>query len=141
MLPLRHAGRWRIAGLTLLLLVLAATLMPAIWFWPQRAQLAAWFVNADKWLHAITFAVLAIWFSGQYRPRSYWRIALGLLAFGALIEAVQRPIAYRSAEGLDIVADGVGILVGLLIAAAGVGGWSMRVENWLVARNEEVDFD
>ena len=141
MLPLRHASRWRIAGLALLLLVLAATLMPAIWFWPQRVQLAAWFINADKWLHAFTFAVLAIWFSGQYRPRSYWRIAAGLLAFGVLIEAVQRLVSYRSAEGLDIVADAVGILVGLLIAAAGVGGWSMRVENWLVQRDEEVDFD
>lgn len=141
MLPLRHASRWRIAGLTLLVLVFAATLMPAIWFWPQRQQMATWLVDADKWLHTTAFAVLAIWFSGQYRRRSYWRIALGLMAFGVLIEAAQRLVTYRSSEGLDIVADGVGILIGLLVAVAGVGGWSMRVENWLVARKGEVPID
>ena len=141
MLPLRNASRWRIAGLALLVLVFAATLMPAIWFWPQRQQMSTWLVDADKWLHAIAFALLAIWFSGQYRPRSYWRIAVGLLAFGVLIEAAQQLVSYRSSEGPDIIADGVGILIGLLVALAGVGGWSMRVENWLVNRDPEVSLD
>ena len=141
MLPLRHASRWRIAGLSLLVLVFAATLMPTLWFWPQREQFVAWFIGADKWLHGIIFTFLAVWFAGQYRRRSYWRIALGLLAFGVLIEAAQRLVTYRSSEWFDILADAIGILVGLGLAMAGLGGWSLRVENWLLGRNEEVSFD
>ncbi len=141
MLPLRHASRWRIAGLSLLVLVFVATLMPTLWFWPHREQFVAWFIGADKWLHGITFAFLAVWFAGQYRPRSYWRIALALLAFGVLIEASQRLVIYRSSEWFDILANAIGILVGLTAAMAGLGGWSLRVENWLLARNEEVSFD
>ena len=141
MLPLRHASRWRIAGLSILLFVFAATLMPTLWFWPGRQQFVAWFIHADKWLHGITFAFLAIWFAGQYRKRSYWRIALGLLAFGALIEASQRLVTYRSSEWFDIVADAIGIIVGLALAMAGLGGWSLRVENWLLSQKNEVGFD
>ena len=137
MLPLRYAGRWRLISVILLILVLVATLMPAVWFWPDRRQFVAWFIHVDKWLHGITFVFLAIWFAGQYRPRSYWRIAIGLIFFGLLIEACQRMVTYRSADWFDIVADTAGIVVGLAMASAGLGGWSLRIENWLVAR--EVD--
>ena len=90
MLPLRYARQWRGASIALLVLVLVATLMPVVWLWPDRTQLATWFRNLDKWAHLATFALLAVWFAGQYRPRSYWRIAVGLFAFGALIEVCQR---------------------------------------------------
>jgi VanZ family protein len=134
MLPLRHVRRWRWAGAALLVLVLAATLMPAVWLFPDRREFMDWFVDVDKWLHAMTFAFLAVWFSGQYRPNSYWRIALGLVLFGLMIEGCQRLVTYRSAEWFDIVADAAGILAGLGIALAGMGGWSLRVEGWLSRR-------
>lgn len=128
MLPLRYASRWRTASLVLLVLVLAAAVMPAVWFWPDIGSLFSWFDAVDKSVHAIVFAFLAVWFAGQYRPRSYWRIAVGLLMFGLLIELCQRMLVYRSAEWLDVAADVVGIIGGLLIAAAGLGGWCQRVE-------------
>jgi len=128
MLPLRYASRWRVASIVLLILVLLATLMPAVWMWPDRQQFVAWFIDADKWLHGITFGILAIWFAGQYRPQSYWRIGIGLIAFGVLIEACQRLVTYRSAEWFDIVADVAGITVGLVVAMAGLGGWSLWFE-------------
>jgi len=135
MLPLRYSRHWRVASLILLLVVLAGTLMPAVWFWPDRGQFLAWFVDVDKWLHGVTFVVLAIWFAGQYRPRSYWRIGTGLIFFGVLIEACQRLVTYRSAELFDIVADSIGIAIGLIIAMAGLGGWSLRIENWYISRD------
>ena len=90
----------------------------------------------DYWREHIRMMVklLAIWFAGQYRPRSYWRIALGLLVYGVLIELVQRMLSYRSAEWLDVAADMAGIMAGLLIAAAGLGGWSQRFEEKIAAR-------
>ena len=129
MLPLRFATRWRIAGLFLLALVLVASLMPMFWIFPDRGDFVTWFVHVDKWLHGIAFVFLAVWFAGQYRRRSYWRIAVGLLAFGVLIEACQRMVTYRSADWLDIAADAAGIAVGIAIALAGLGGWSLWLEN------------
>ena len=80
-------------------------------------------------------------FAGQYRPRSYWRIAVGLVAFGALIEVCQRMVTYRSADLLDFAADVGGIAVGLAIALAGLGGWSLWLENWLAPARVEADGD
>lgn len=134
MLPLIHARRWRIAGLVLLLAVLAGALIPAAWLWPDRPEISSWFKLNDKWTHLVTFALLALWFSGQYRVAAYWRIALGLLAFGLLIEICQRGVGYRTAEWFDVAADMAGIILGLVIATAGVGGWSLRVESWLQRR-------
>jgi VanZ family protein len=141
MLPLRYARRWRVASVVLLVLVLAATMMPAVWFWPDRREFVSWFVGVDKWLHGITFVVLAVWFAGQYRLRSYWRIGVGLIFFGVLIEACQRLVTYRSSDILDIVADAAGISIGLAMAMAGMGGWSLWVENRLAKSEADASVD
>lgn len=141
MLPLRYARHWRIASIVLLTLVLVATLVPAAWMWPESRQLVSWFLDGDKWLHGITFVILAVWFAGQYRPRSYWRIGIGLIFFGVFIEVCQRLVTYRSAEWFDIAADVAGITVGLAVAMAGLGGWSLWIENWLVKRKVDAGVD
>lgn len=130
MLPLRFARHWRVASLVLLLLVLAATLSPVIWPWPGARQLVSWIANADKWAHGSTFALLSVWFAGQYHRRVYWRIGIGLILFGMLIEGCQRFVAYRSADWFDIVANTAGVSIGLALALAGLGGWSLRLEDW-----------
>ena len=130
MLPLRYAARWRVASLILLLIVLAATLMPAVWFWDDRFKALSWFQSIDKWFHGITFLGLSIWFTGLYNKGAYWRIGLGLLAFGLLIEACQRMVTYRSADWMDVGADAAGIILGLVIGAAGIGGWCLRAEEF-----------
>ncbi len=132
MLPLDYPRRWRIASILLLAIVLTLAIIPAIWLWPQDPG-TVWSLS-DKWVHGITFAVLALWFSGQYARGAYWKLVVGLLAFGALIEMCQRMISYRTAEWNDLLADLLGIGVGLLIAWAGVGGWSMRIEKQLQNR-------
>ncbi len=132
MLPLSYPRRWQIAGILLLASVLLLAIIPAIWFWPQDPS-KTWSLS-DKWLHGITFAVLALWFSGQYAREAYWKLAVGLLAFGALIEMCQRMISYRTAEWNDLFADMLGIGIGILIASIGVGGWSVRIEKQLQNR-------
>ncbi len=138
MLPLRYAARWQVASIMLLVLVLAATLMPVVWFWPDRHGFSAWFLHVDKWMHGITFVILAIWFAGQYRRESYWRIGVGLIMFGVLIEVCQRLVTYRSAEWFDVAADVAGIAVGLVVALVWLGGWSLWLENRLVASKASV---
>ena len=134
MLPLRHARRWQLASLFILFLVLAATLMPAVWFWDDKDGAIRWFRHFDKWLHGITFLSLSLWFAGLYRKKSYWKVALGLLAFGLVIEACQRMVSYRTADWLDVGADAAGIIAGLLIGLAGIGGWCLRVEEYIAKR-------
>jgi len=133
MLPLRHGRFWRIADLALLFLVFVSALMPVFWIWKDNGSFR-WFVGADKWLHALTFFVLLVWFSGQYRRPSYWRVAVGLMIFGILIEFCQSLLGYRSADWRDVGANTAGIIVGLIVAIAGLGGWCLRVEDWYSAR-------
>jgi hypothetical protein len=126
------------ASLLLLFFTLGAALMPAVWLWDSKVAALRWFENTDKWLHGITFLVLSLWFSGLYTLRSLWRVAVGLLAFGVVIEVMQRMISYRSADMIDIAADAAGIVLGLGIALLGPRGWCLWVENrWLSNSNDE----
>lgn len=129
MLALRYARHWQLGSVILLLLTLIAALMPAaVWFWNDDLPVVAWLKHVDKWAHGLTFVVLTVWFCGQYARSSYWRIAIGLLAFGVLIELLQGLVSYRLAEWYDLGADAIGIAVGILIAMAGLGGWCLRLE-------------
>ena len=130
MLPLRFPGRWRAVNLFLLVSVFSLTVIPAIWV---TSDVPRW-PGIDKWLHGITFAMLALWFTGQYARRSYWMIVLGLAFYGALIEIGQSMIPYRSAEWGDLAADIAGIAAGVLIALVATGGWSLRAETWFSNR-------
>ncbi len=131
MLKLRYARRWQVAGIVLLVTVLALALIPPDWLWRNDRHPS---VVSDKWLHGFTFMVLAIWYSGQYAQQSYWRLIAGLAAFGLLIELTQRMLTYRTAEWMDLIADLIGIGAGMAIALAGAGGWCLRFEEWLDKR-------
>jgi len=128
MLPLQHAGFWRFLSVLLLLGVLVGTMSPAFWF-DSKVKALAWFENTDKWLHGLTFMFLSIWFAGLAERSTYWRIALGLTLFGFVVEACQLFISYRMADWMDIAANTAGIILGLAVAVAGLGGWSLWVED------------
>ena len=133
MLPLRYATLWRTLSIVLLIIVLLAALTPTFWF-DSKAKALVWFEHADKWLHAMTFAGLTVWFAGMFAAHAYWRIALGLTVFGFMIEACQLLVSYRIADWVDIGANTVGIIVGLVAAAVGLGAWGLRVEDWYSRR-------
>lgn len=128
MLPLRYPLRWKIAGALLLGAVLFMAVIPAAWPW-HLLRGPDW-IETDKWLHGVTFFLLALWYSGQYARRSYHWLGAGLIAFGALIEGCQLLVAYRAADWWDLAADAVGVAAGLAVALAGLGGWSLKMEAW-----------
>lgn len=74
-------------------------------FWPYE----------DKVKHAAAFAVLAGlgWRAGYLHVM---KLGLGLLALGAAIELAQSFTTWRSAEWGDLLADAMGIGIGLWLA-------------------------
>lgn len=72
----------------------------------------------DKANHGLAFALLALNAMAAFRGRRRRTAACAaaLLAYGALIEAVQQHLPGRSAEAADLVADAVGIAAGLWLA-------------------------
>lgn len=93
--------RWACWGCILVVLVLA--LMPAV----PNMPTTGW----DKSNHVLAFAVMAVLANRAYPHRTI-AVLLGLLAFGALIEVLQSFTPDHVADGQDLLADGVGLLVG-----------------------------
>jgi len=131
MLPLHFRRGWYAASAALLLTVLALGLAPLVWLDTGGPD---WLDNADKVKHFLAFATLAVWFCGQYARQAYWKIAVGLLIYGIVLELMQRLVGYRSADPYDVVANVSGICAGLLIGWTIAGGWSQSLERWVLER-------
>lgn len=101
---------WRALLAVLLLAITALALVPD----PPQAASTGW----DKSNHALAFASLAfasVW--GVWRqPRQWGLLVAALLAYGGAIEIAQGFLPPRSGDWLDLLADGVGIALGLLAA-------------------------
>lgn len=108
---LRAAWFWRLA---LLLLVCAVTWLALT---PHPEQYQDRFIAWDKLNHLLAFAALtvagALGFVG-----ARVRVAAGMFAFGVLIEVLQSFTPNRSASGLDLLADVLGIAAGFVVAQA-----------------------
>lgn len=94
-------------------LVLLAVLVLALKPVPVEPPL---FDHIDKLNHVGCFALLAVlaWWAGC---RPLWAVGAGLLVFGLLIEVAQSAVPTRSADPMDLVADLLGIALGLLLCA------------------------
>ena len=71
--------------------------------------------SLDKALHFLCFSYLTLiaWLSRILNKDLH--VYVIVLAYGILIEIVQRYLPYRSFEYLDIFADFVGVIAGLII--------------------------
>jgi VanZ family protein len=83
------------------------------------------FENADKWQHIAAFAALSACaaLARPPGPAGSLRAGAWMGAFGLLIEAVQWFIPNRSADGLDVIADALGIALGLALVALARRRW------------------
>lgn len=105
--------RWHTAWVVLGVLIMAWTLWMAL---TPDPDITLNFPDGDKLLHATTFTCLMGWWGNVYRerrPRAW--AALGCLAFGVFIEFAQWLDPPRDADAFDVLADGIGILIALLL--------------------------
>jgi VanZ family protein len=76
----------------------------------------------DKAQHAIGFGTLAVLAVLAYPHVSKLRISCLLMLQGVLIEVLQYFSGYRYGDWQDAVADGVGVLLGLMLVRGVVWG-------------------
>jgi VanZ family protein len=123
LLPLRHSRTWLILGWVFIVLAIIANLMPARQLPPVRVS--------DKFEHMIGYTLLALWFAGIYPRSRYVVIALGLFVMGLCIEWAQSAMHWgRQGDLRDVVANCVGITLGLMLSFVWLGGWAQRIESW-----------
>lgn len=71
----------------------------------------------DKTNHLLAFSVLAV-LGLRAWPARRWRVLVGLVVYGALIEVLQGMSGDREPSWLDLLADTIGIALGLGVEAA-----------------------
>ncbi|MDN3652517.1 VanZ family protein [Thalassotalea ponticola] len=71
--------------------------------------------GTDKTHHFIAYAALAFPIA-LARPKKWLLFIVGLLAYSGIIELIQ-PHVYRYGEWLDLGANGLGLVVGVLMAS------------------------
>ncbi|MEO7072241.1 MAG: VanZ family protein [Rhodanobacter sp.] len=122
---LRLQWWWIAAGIVLMLCGLYIALEP-------DPDLQLNFRGGDKVLHAVGFAGLMGWWGNVFRQRRDRLIAAsGCLVYGALVEVLQAFDPPRSADVLDLLADAVGIAIGLALLHTPLGNVLLRAEQLL----------
>lgn len=116
---LRWFRWWLAVGLFGCGMLLYLSLIPS----PPQPEVA----HFDKLEHLLAYIVLGAWFAAIL-PRHHGRVFVGLAVLGGLIELLQGMTDYRSGDALDMVADVVGIVVGILAARAGMMRWVYRFD-------------
>lgn len=85
-------------AVTVLALLPAAYLQLPVFNWWDKAQ------------HALAFMVLTTWALLLW-PSASWRVVMGVLVFGAMIELVQWATGWRFGEWADLAADALGVML------------------------------
>lgn len=120
---LRYRWLWLSLGIAMVLVIAVVCLMP-------MSQLPSVSVS-DKLEHLLAFGALAFWFGSIVVRRDLPWVGVAAVAFGGLIEIAQSMMGLgRQAEILDLVADAVGVLLGLALVLTPLGRWA----SWFEAR-------
>ena len=120
MLPLRFPWFWLAVGWALAAGVGVGTLMPG----DKLVDIAP----SDKLLHVGSYLLLMIWFAGIYAARRHVSIALVLIVVGFGLDLLQNLTVTRTFSVFDVLANGIGVGLGLAFARLGLGGWCLRIE-------------
>jgi len=123
--PLRYGRYWMWFGLAMTLIVVYLTL-------EAPSGRVSRIPHLDKAYHFAAFFGLTLWFAALVERRGYWAVSVAMFLLGVSIEIGQHVMALgRSAELLDVVADTVGIVFGIVLSLLIRDSWLQRVERWL----------
>ena len=124
-MSLRHRNAWLVCGSGFVLLVIYLSLTPRPLDVPSFYGL--------KTGHILAYAWLMFWFSQIYhRPLARVAVGLAFLALGIALEYIQGLVG-RDFSYTDMGDDGIGIVLGALLAFTPLGGALAMIERWLGA--------
>jgi len=104
-------------GVVLLLAATVVCLVPG-------HDLPASFELNDKVSHMVGHGALAAYFTGLVPRRRWWLIFVGLMIFGAVIEVAQHFMHVgRNGDPRDLLANCIGVSLGLVVGFLGVSRW------------------
>jgi len=109
---LRYRNRWMGLGWLMLSIILVISLLPL----PEQSDAP---MHSDKYVHALVFAVLMLWFSGLFSRRQLPQLFLLLAVYGGCMEVLQSFTSYRMMDVGDLLADCLGLLIGWALAQLG----------------------
>ena len=125
--PLRFASLWVLLGVLLVLATTVVCLLPDV-----RGPLPSvrWMDKVD---HLIAYLVLTAWFTALLHRRAWLGVVVGMLLFGAGIEVAQELMRLgREGSIAALLADAVGIGLGMAVTLSSRESWFLRIEQWLL---------
>ncbi len=118
---LRYRRLWLSGGIVMLLVITVVCLLPS-------TELPGTGLS-DKTEHFLAFGALAFWFGSIVVRRDLPWVALAAIAFGGLIELAQSSMGWgRQGDLLDLVADSIGVAIGVLLVLTPLGCWARWFE-------------
>lgn len=125
----RYRYLWVVCGCLLLAAIVYASLTSSIPV-PHKN-------HADKLLHAGSYLILMLWWLQLY-PRLLMRLLLALMfiALGAGIEVLQSYHPLRYFDVADMIANALGVLLGLIMGLYCAGEWLLKVEHFFIRIQE-----
>jgi len=91
--------------------------------------------GSDKVAHFVSYAALSAWFSLIVEQRNtLWRILIGLISYGLLLELLQSLTSYRSGDIADAVANGLGVITGLTFYFSPLRRILRKADSWLLTQ-------
>jgi VanZ family protein len=122
--PCRYRTVWRGVGWAMVAAVVVLSLVPQL---PKAPSLLGW----DKAQHFLAYAVLTFWFCLSYSR--HWRWPAFFIALGSVLELLQGFTGIRTTDPFDIVANSIGVFIGLGFALTPLAS-SLRLLDDFIAR-------
>ena len=121
----RYAKLWLILGWLLVALIIFLSLYPKP---PQPLE----FEQSDKVSHILAYMILMLWFANIYPQRSsQLQLSIGFFVMGVCLELLQGMTQYRTFSYIDMLANGIGILLALYLAKTRLATYLLRLDTWL----------
>jgi hypothetical protein len=122
---LKYEIYWQIIGWILVMIILWLSLTPKP---VQLPDIFGW----DKGQHMMAYGTLMYWF-GMCHVR-HWRWPLFLACLGIGLEFVQGWSGLRSFDAYDMLANFIGVVIGLFVIDTPMGSWLSVVDRFLASQ-------
>ncbi len=109
--PFRYRQLWQIIGSIIVVLIVVLSLIPAPSVGIELDQ-------GDKYGHVLAYFAAMFWqlmLRARFKFNLFW--GLGLFVLGGFLELAQGYLTdYRAMDEMDLLADGIGVLLAFLLA-------------------------